>query len=75
MILAIACRLAPLVPGDDDTELRTFLASLPSPALTAAARLAARILPGAAAESDPVEAITVGLKVLQLIGAHTREGT
>jgi hypothetical protein len=75
MILAIACRLAPLVPGDDDTELRTFLASLPSPALTAAVRLAARILPGAAAESDPVEAITVGLKVLQLIGAHTREGT
>ncbi|MFF4135255.1 hypothetical protein ACFY1B_27645 [Streptomyces mirabilis] len=75
MILAIACRLAPLVPGDDDTELRAFLASLPSPALTAAARLAARILPGAATESDPVEAIPVGLKVLQLIGAHTREGT
>lgn len=75
MILAIACRLAPLAPGDDDTGLRAFLASLPSPALTAAARLAARILPGAAAESDPVEAITVGLKVLQLIGAHTREGT
>lgn len=75
MILAIACRLAPLTPGDSDTELRAFLTALPSPALTAVARLAARILPGAAAEADPVEAVATGLKVVELVGAHTREGS
>lgn len=75
MILAVACRLAPLAPGDSAAELHAFLTALPAPALTAAARLAARILPGAAAETDPVEVITIGLTVLQLVGAHTREGT
>ncbi|MHA5053361.1 hypothetical protein [Streptomyces sp. SD15] len=75
LILAIACRLAPLAPGDSDAELRAFLNALPLPVLTAAAGLAARVLPGAAAETDPVEAITIGLNVLQLVGAHTREGT
>ncbi|MFD7873791.1 hypothetical protein ACFV5G_06620 [Streptomyces sp. NPDC059766] len=74
MILAIACRLAPLVPRGDDAELRAFLVALPAPALAASARLAARVLPGAAAEADPVEAIAVGLKVMQLIGAHTQGG-
>ncbi|MEW2402341.1 hypothetical protein [Streptomyces sp. NPDC046862] len=75
MILAIACRLAPLTPGDSDGELRDFLTTLPSTALTAVARLAARVLPGAAAEAEPVEAVTTGLKVVQLVGAHTREGS
>lgn len=75
MALAIACRLAPLTPGDSDTELRAFLAALPTPALTAVGRLAARILPGAAAEAEPIEAIATGLTVLQLVGAHTREGS
>ncbi len=75
MILAIACRLAPLAPGDNDSELRAFLNGLPSPAVKTAARLATRILPGSDAETEPVEAITIGLGVLQLVGAHTREGT
>ncbi|MEV5881891.1 hypothetical protein AB0L74_04075 [Streptomyces sp. NPDC052020] len=74
MVLAIACRLAPLAPGGTTAELRAFLSSLSLRAVRAAARLAARVLPGAADESDPVEAIAVGLDVLQLIGAHTREG-
>lgn len=74
MILAIACRLAPLTADDTDTELRAFLHALPSPGLAAAARLAIRILPGAAAESEPVDAITAGLSVLTLVGRHTQEG-
>ncbi|MGW1159141.1 hypothetical protein ACWD48_13120 [Streptomyces sp. NPDC002519] len=74
MLLAIACRIAPLAPGDSDTALRAFLASLPTHALKAAARLAARVLPGAAEEGQPAEAIVTGLRVLQLVGAHTREG-
>lgn len=74
MVLAIACRLAPLAPGDSDAELRSFLTGLPSPALKATARLAARVLPGAAEVADPAEAITVGLSLLQLVGAHNREG-
>lgn len=73
MVLAIACRLAPLAPGETTAKLRAFLSGLSLPALRAAARLAARVLPGAAEESDPVESITVGLGVLQLVGAHTRE--
>ena len=77
MILAIACRVAPLTSGDDDTELRAFLTALSDSALEAAARLAARILPGAAEQEEtaPVEAIVIGLKVLQLVGGHIREGT
>ena len=75
MVLAVACRLAPLAPTDSDTELRDFLAVLPAPALQATARLAARVLPGAAGESDPVEAVVTGLAVLRLVGAHTREGS
>ncbi|MFJ9707001.1 hypothetical protein [Streptomyces sp. NPDC101234] len=76
VILAVACRLAPLVPGGDDAELRGFLAMLPSVSLRITAGLAARVLPGAAtvAETDPVEAVVVGLKVLTLVGAHTQEG-
>jgi hypothetical protein len=75
MVLAVACRLAPLAPAESDSELRGFLAVLPTPALQATARLAARVLPGAADEIDPVEAVVTGLAVLQLVGAHTREGT
>ncbi|MEU9380229.1 hypothetical protein AB0D38_04145 [Streptomyces sp. NPDC048279] len=74
VILAVACRLAPLAPGGDDTELRIFLAALPSAGLKATAGLAARVLPGAAGESEPVEAVVAGLKVLTLVGTHTREG-
>ncbi|MGW0731640.1 hypothetical protein [Streptomyces sp. NPDC002851] len=74
LVLAVACRLAPLTPAaDPNDELRAFLAALPAAALTAAAALAARVLPGAADRTDPAEAITTGLKVLQLVGAHTRE--
>ncbi|MFJ9346864.1 hypothetical protein [Streptomyces sp. NPDC101237] len=77
MILAVACRLAPLVPGGDDTELRTFLAALPSVGLRITAGLAARVLPGASevARTDPVEVVVVGLKVLTLVGTDTGEGT
>ncbi|MET8075820.1 hypothetical protein [Streptomyces sp. NPDC005303] len=75
MVLAIACRLAPLAPTESDSELRDFLAALPAPALQATARLATRVLPGAAEASDPAEAVVTGLAVLQLVGAHTREGT
>ncbi|WP_406392872.1 hypothetical protein OG806_19380 [Streptomyces sp. NBC_00882] len=75
MILAVACRLAPLAPTESDSELRDFLAVLPAPALQATARLATRVLPGAAGESDPVEAVVTGLAVLQLVGTHTREGS
>ncbi|MGP2439695.1 hypothetical protein [Streptomyces sp. JW3] len=74
MVLAIACRLAPLAPGGTDAELRRFLTGLPPPARRTAARLATRVLPGAAEHSDPVDAIAAGLHVLQLVGAHTREG-
>ncbi|MFF7985379.1 hypothetical protein ACFZDK_40770 [Streptomyces sp. NPDC007901] len=75
-ILAVAGRLAPLAPSGDDTELRGFLTALPSVSLRITAGLAARVLPGAAevAQTDPVEVIVVGLKVLTLVGAHTREG-
>ncbi|MFK0117032.1 hypothetical protein [Streptomyces sp. NPDC090994] len=75
MVLAIACRLAPLTPDDTDAELRAFLTGLPLPARRTAARLAARVLPGAAGHPDPVDAVAAGLRVLQLVGAHTREGT
>lgn len=74
MVLAIACRLAPLAPGDPDAELRAFLTGLPLPARRTAARLAARVLPGAAGHPDPVDAVAAGLRVLQLVGSHTREG-
>ncbi|MFJ5278535.1 hypothetical protein [Streptomyces parvulus] len=72
MVLVIAARLAPLAPGDSNTELRAFLAGLPAQALRATARLAARVLPGAADETDHVAAVVAGLGVLQLVGAHTR---
>ncbi|MEU9455278.1 hypothetical protein [Streptomyces sp. NPDC048277] len=77
MILAVACRLAPLAPGGDDTELRGFLAALPSVSLKVTAGLAARVLPGAAAvaETDPAEAVVVGLRVLTLVGTHSGEGS
>lgn len=74
MILAIACRLAPLAPGESDSELRAFLSSLQPRARSAGAALASRVLPGAADETDPVEAITSGFKILQLVGSHLRAG-
>ncbi|MET9554978.1 hypothetical protein [Streptomyces sp. NPDC006645] len=75
LILAIAGRLAPLEPNASDSELRDFLAALPEPALAEAGKLACRILPGASAcSADPANAIVVGLEVMQLVGAHTREG-
>ncbi|GAA3371904.1 hypothetical protein GCM10020367_24600 [Streptomyces sannanensis] len=73
LVLAIACRLAPLAPGESDVELRAFLGALPVPALSAAAALAARVLPGADGNGDPCEAIATGLQVMQLVGAHTRD--
>ncbi|GGR78468.1 hypothetical protein GCM10010252_16420 [Streptomyces aureoverticillatus] len=75
MVLAIAARLAPLAPDEPDQELRAFLAGLSVPALEAAARLAARVLPGADGTDDPREAVSRGLRVLQLVGAHTRRAT
>lgn len=74
MILAIACRLAPLSPEESDSELRAFLTELPPRALHAAASLASRALPGTADETDPVETIAQGLKTLQLVGSHLRAG-
>ncbi|MCF3122512.1 hypothetical protein IPZ68_22810 [Streptomyces arenae] len=72
MVVAIAARLAPLAPGEPDRELRAFLNGLATTVLEAAARLASRVLPGAAAVDDPREAIITGLRVLQLVGAHMR---
>ncbi len=71
-VLAVASRLAPLTAGESDLQLRAFLTRLPGPVLDAAARLAARTLPGsAAAESrGPVDSIVEGLRVLQLVGTH-----
>ncbi|MBT2493864.1 hypothetical protein J7E96_36305 [Streptomyces sp. ISL-96] len=75
MVLAVACRLAPLAPDEAEEELRGFLSGLTAPALKAAAGLAGRVLPQADGIQDPVEAIVTGLRVLQLVGAHTRAGT
>ncbi len=71
-VLAAASRLAPLAAGDPDTPLRSFLAGLPEPVLAAAARLAARTLPGSAGlvDTDPAEAVAEGLRVVQLVGTH-----
>ena len=74
MVLAIACRLAPLEPGGPDTELRAFLTALPSAALAATDELAARVLPGSEQQGEPGDAVVTGLKVMQLVGAHTRVG-
>ncbi|WP_447037690.1 hypothetical protein [Streptomyces sp. DSM 118878] len=75
MVLAVAARLAPLAPGEPDHELRAFLSGLSPSALAATARLAARVLPGAAEADDPREAVVIGLRVLRLVGAHTRTTT
>lgn len=72
MVLAVACRLAPLEPGGDDRELRAFLASLPKRTREAAASLAARTLPDAGDVGDEVDAVVQGFTVLQLVGSHTR---
>ncbi|WP_327297406.1 hypothetical protein [Streptomyces sp. NBC_01197] len=71
MVLAIACRLAPLAVGDPDTELRAFLARLPSAVLKSASALAARVLPIPADTSDDrTEIIVAGFQVLQLVGTQ-----
>ncbi|WP_030568845.1 hypothetical protein [Streptomyces aureocirculatus] len=75
MVLAVAARLAPLAPGEPDEELQAFLAGLSTPALKAAAGLAARVLPGADGVDDPRAAVACGLRVLQLVGGHTRMTT
>ncbi|MEV6791647.1 hypothetical protein AB0M87_06545 [Streptomyces sp. NPDC051320] len=73
MVLAIACRLAPLSVAEADaggeSELRAFLDSLPAPALKSAAALAARVLPIPPGTQGEAETIAVGLRVLQLVGA------
>ncbi|MFJ6851419.1 hypothetical protein ACIQM3_12905 [Streptomyces sp. NPDC091271] len=74
MVLSIACRLAPLAPGGSDQELRAFLARLPGPALAAADELAARVLPDAGHRGEPGDSVVHGLRVMQLVGAHTRVG-
>ncbi|WP_405687600.1 hypothetical protein [Streptomyces sp. NBC_00057] len=74
MVLAIACRLAPLEPDGSDAELRAFLAALPTPALAAADELAARVLPGATEQREPGDAVVKGFRVMQLVGSHTRVG-
>ncbi|WP_250298641.1 MULTISPECIES: hypothetical protein [unclassified Streptomyces] len=70
MVLAIACRLAPLASGDPATELRAFLAGLPTPVLKSTAALAARVLPVPVGITDRTETVVVGLQVLQLVGAQ-----
>ncbi|MEV8566728.1 hypothetical protein AB0436_14335 [Streptomyces sp. NPDC051322] len=71
MVLAIACRLAPLLAGDPDTELRAFLTRLPAPVLKSAADLTARVLPVPAGTHSPEETMVIGLRVLQLVGVQT----
>jgi hypothetical protein len=70
MVLAVACRLAPLEPADNDAQLAEFLELLPPPVLAAAAVLASRVLPGAAEQPSPRQQIIVGLRALMEIGAH-----
>ena len=70
MVLAVACRLAPLEPGEPEAELAEFLERLPAPVLAAAGVLAVRVLPGAAEQSSPDRQIIVGLRTLLEIGAH-----
>nr|WP_134000829.1 hypothetical protein [Streptomyces sp. 846.5] len=67
-ILAIACRLAPLHPGGDEQELRTFLGDLPTAVLGAVHRLVQRSLPAPAAAtgSGPVDDIVQRLTILHL---------
>ena len=71
-VLAVASRLAPLTAGESDLQLRAFLTRLPGPVLDAAARLAARALPGAADAwtAGSAESVIEGLRVLQLVGIH-----
>jgi hypothetical protein len=71
-VLAAASRQAPPAAGDPAAQLRSFLAGLPEPVLAAAARLAARTLPGSAglADADPAEAVAEGLRIVQLAGTH-----
>jgi hypothetical protein len=71
-VLAIASRLAPLTAGESDLQLRAFLTRLPGPVLDAAARLAARALPGSADDgtAGAAESVIEGLRVLQLVGTH-----
>ncbi|MFE3824125.1 hypothetical protein [Streptomyces sp. NPDC059092] len=73
MVLAVAGKLAPLELGGSDSELRSFLGSLPAPALHAARGLADRVLPKAAEQSNSIDAIATGFEIMQLVGAHTRE--
>jgi hypothetical protein len=68
-VLAIAARLAPLHPGEDDSELRAFLTALPTPALDAVHRLTQRSLPTSVTPTalrGPVEDITRRLTILRL---------
>jgi hypothetical protein len=72
-VLAVACRLAPLDPGEPDRELHAFLTALPLPLLEATGRLAVRVLPGRdtsrAGQYGVQQAISERLRVLHLIGA------
>jgi len=75
LVLATACRLAPLAAGEPDGELRAFLAALPQRTLEATARLATRALPDTepAAQrgtADPADLIAGRLRVLELVGTH-----
>ncbi|MCA1222927.1 hypothetical protein [Streptomyces sp. 8L] len=67
-VLAVACRLAPLRPGDDARQLRLFLQHLPDDVLAAVRRLAARTLPlrdDQLPSADPVEEVVERLDLIR----------
>ncbi|WP_212909468.1 hypothetical protein [Streptomyces sp. TS71-3] len=69
IVLAVACRLAPLFPADDARELRTFLEHLPAEMLAGVHRLASRVLPPVRVPDttpDPVEDIVGRLEIIRL---------
>lgn len=67
-VLAVACRLAPLLPEDDTGELRRFLQLLPADVLAAVHRLGARVLPAGQQPIplDHVEDLVGRLEIIRL---------
>ncbi|MFW6721554.1 hypothetical protein ACHZ98_15590 [Streptomyces sp. MAR4 CNY-716] len=81
-VLALACRLAPIDAREEAGELRDFLGRLPDQAVTAAHRLATRVLPAADAgagepdsEPDPADDLVRRLEILRLPAPPTASAT
>nr|WSX79564.1 hypothetical protein OH826_40395 [Streptomyces sp. NBC_00899] len=68
VVLAIACRLAPLRPEDTSVELHDFLGRLPVDVTAAVHRLAGRVLPppGGSTPAETVEHLVRQLEIVRL---------